>query len=200
MNETFFVSDSHFSHGNIIKYCERPFSSKEEMEEILVDNWNGLVSTKDDVYHLGDFAFLPNGDNGRIELKRILSRLNGRIHLLLGSHDKGLQNQRDLFHETFRRNSIVERKFGDKIIIMGHCPMLSFEKRSHGSIHFFGHVHSGPLKPFLCQNNSCDVGLDSWEFKPVHIDAAVERAQSSYSKLTTHDIYDNSDKENWNKK
>ena len=199
MNEILLVADSHFLHTNIIKYTERPFDTVEEMDETIVTNWNAEVGPKDDVYHLGDFALI-RGDKSRVILQQIISRLNGRIHIIFGSHDRDLVQNKDLFHETFRRNTIVERKLGGEIVIMGHCPMLSWEKRAHGSIHFFGHVHSSPSHPFLCQNNSCDCGVDSWNFTPVHIEAAIERAKSSFSKLTTHDIYDNSDKENWNQK
>lgn len=52
----FFTSDLHFGHEKIIKACRRPFSSVEEMNGKLVENWNATVGAQDEVYILGDFA------------------------------------------------------------------------------------------------------------------------------------------------
>ena len=76
------TSDTHFNHANIIKYCNRPFSSVEEMNETIIANWNKVVSERDIVYHLGDFAL---GDKSLIP--NILRRLNGCIKVIMGNHD-----------------------------------------------------------------------------------------------------------------
>ena len=52
----YFTSDHHFWHTNIIQYCNRPFVSIEEMNEVLIQNWNDLVLPEDEVYYLGDFS------------------------------------------------------------------------------------------------------------------------------------------------
>jgi len=51
---TFFSADQHFGHSNIIKYCNRPFASVEEMDRVMVERWNARISPKDNVYLLGD--------------------------------------------------------------------------------------------------------------------------------------------------
>jgi len=76
----FVISDLHFNHSNIIKYCNRPFVDADHMKEILIANWNSVVSNDDTVYVIGDFGF---GD-----VSNINGRLNGIIHLIKGNHDK----------------------------------------------------------------------------------------------------------------
>jgi calcineurin-like phosphoesterase family protein len=80
--KTFFVSDTHFNHANILKYCSRPWETVDEMNEGLIKNWNETVSPDDVVYHLGDFAM-----GNRTLIPEILSRLNGRLILVRGNHD-----------------------------------------------------------------------------------------------------------------
>lgn len=53
----YFTADTHFGHENIIKFCDRPFASVEEMDETLIANWNGRVRANDTVFILGDMFF-----------------------------------------------------------------------------------------------------------------------------------------------
>lgn len=53
----YLISDLHLDHKNIIKYCNRPFSSVEEMNGAIIDNWNEVVKESDFVYLVGDLAF-----------------------------------------------------------------------------------------------------------------------------------------------
>lgn len=79
------IADTHFGHTNIIDYCNRPFSSVEEMDEVIIDNWNSVVGEKDLVYHLGDFAF---GKGSRERIADYRAKLNGQIFLFRGNHDR----------------------------------------------------------------------------------------------------------------
>ena len=78
----FLISDSHFGHKNIIKYCNRPFDNVEDMNSILIKNWNSVVDNEDYVYHLGDF-----GLGTKDELIAIGNKLNGHKILVMGNHD-----------------------------------------------------------------------------------------------------------------
>jgi len=63
---TFFTSDTHFNHANIIKFCDRPFKDVELMNETLIANWNRVVGLDDTVFHLGDFCLGGAGDQGTV--------------------------------------------------------------------------------------------------------------------------------------
>lgn len=83
-----YISDLHFFHDNIIKHCNRP-CTQEEHEDWIVNLLNSSISPEDDVYHLGDFSF---GSRVKLpELKRVMSRLNGTWHFILGNHDNEKQ-------------------------------------------------------------------------------------------------------------
>ena len=93
----YLIADTHFYHKNIIKYCNRPFKSVEEMNQKLIDNWNRVVSDDDIIIHLGDFAL---GSEDKIQ--GLLSQLNGYKVLVRGNHDKSIRTMKRLgFNEVF---------------------------------------------------------------------------------------------------
>ena len=173
----FWTSDTHFSHKNIMKYCERPFDSIEEMNNTIIRNWNNVVSPGDIVFHLGDFAF------GTIaQWEDVRSQLNGDIHLILGNHDFHIYtNYLERLEKMFlsvTMQQVVE--VGKHKILMNHYPFLTFggiyrEKNPVWQLH--GHVH-------LKQNSKgadmtrlqyalplqYDVGVDLNNFTPVSFD------------------------------
>jgi len=53
----YFTSDLHLGHRNVLKLCNRPFSSIEEMDEIIIDNWNKKVHRDDTVYIMGNLPY-----------------------------------------------------------------------------------------------------------------------------------------------
>ena len=81
-SKVFFTSDTHFYHGNIIRFCNRPFKDVEMMNETIISNWNNTVGQDGIVFHLGDFCL-----GGSAEWSKILDRLNGKIYLIMGNHD-----------------------------------------------------------------------------------------------------------------
>ena len=56
-HQSYFYSDPHFSHKNVIKYDNRPFNSVEEMNNTIIENHNSVVGENDDSFCLGDFSF-----------------------------------------------------------------------------------------------------------------------------------------------
>lgn len=195
MSNFFFTSDQHFGHTNIIKYCNRPFSSVEEMDEKIIENWNKVVKPEDVVYTLGDFS-LPDRKNYStwesqiLFVKYTLKRLNGKIIIVFGSHDKHAYECKHSFYTYHNKNTIAEVKINELIIQCSHCALLTWEKRTHGALSAFGHVHSGPSKKFPCVLGSYDVGVDNNDFTPISLEDFVVKARSKEGKLP-FDIFDN---------
>lgn len=77
-----FISDTHFSHTNIIRYTGRPFQSVNEMDERLIENWNAHIAPQDTVFFLGDFG-LGTTDF----LTSLCARLHGNKICIRGNHD-----------------------------------------------------------------------------------------------------------------
>lgn len=83
---TWFTSDTHFGHARIIELCNRPFANVDFMREMIVNNWNAIVSPSDRVFHLGDVALGPIHDS-----LQVIKRLNGRKTLIIGNHDRNFR-------------------------------------------------------------------------------------------------------------
>lgn len=170
MSKTFVTSDTHFGHAKLIEYSKLPFSSVEEMDETLIKNWNELVGRSDHVWHLGDFAFKNH--------LSYLERLNGRIHLVLGNHDKFSVLVKDSFEEV--RDLFHGRLSGDKkspTFFLFHYPTVSWPKKAYGCIHLYGHVHGRYKRP---GERSLDVGVHSHNYKPLSITDAIALAELNY--------------------
>lgn len=158
----FFTADLHLNHQNILKYCNRPFSTIESMNEELIYRWNSVVDVEDDVYHIGDFCF---GD-----ARPFLKRLNGHIFLLSGSHDKNIKDL--VLKDRILTISPLNDEYGNsRTIVMCHYPMRSWPLSHYASWHLFGH-HHGKLEPY---GLSFDVGVDCWNYYPVSLEEVATK-------------------------
>lgn len=167
-DHTFFTSDTHFGHANIINLCKRPFNDASHMTEVLVSNWNSVVTDEDIVFHLGDFAL-----GGSEVWNSILSRLNGRIYLILGNHDR--KNIRAGYLGKFVNvTPQMQIEIEKQSIYLNHYPFLCYGGQYRGVWQLFGHVHSGPSNtgadiarlPYLLPTQY-DVGVDNNNYTPV---------------------------------
>ena len=163
----YFISDPHFGHSNVIRYSNRPFSSAEEMDKVLIDNWNSTVKQNDEIYVLGDFSFK--------DPKNYFNKLNGRKYLIKGNHDR-VKDHKDLGWEWIK--DYYELKYNNYLFVLMHYSMRTWNKSHYGSFHLFGHSHN-TLKGM---GRSCDVGVDAQNFKPVSIEEIKERL----SKIEIH--------------
>ena len=165
---TFFTSDTHFNHANIIKFCNRPFKDVEQMNESMIANWNRVVGMDDTVFHLGDFCL-----GGAAEWTKVLDRLNGKIYLILGNHD--LKNLRQGFIGRFEHVAMqMHITVGKQRIYLCHYPFLCFEGGYREVWQLFGHVHTRENNTGLDAERlqylyptQYDVGVDNNDFTPV---------------------------------
>ena len=181
-----FTSDHHFWHGNIVHLSsrklnnERQFDTLEEMHEVLIKKWNERVKPKDIVYHLGDFSFRICAGL----LKRILARLNGRIILILGNHDK---NEARRYIEAGFYDVVQYKmmKLGDYKLLLQHYPRFPWPnaKAGRADIILHGHTHvkeqyseAGMKTRWSVENKQDEthfedakihVGVDAHDFYPV---------------------------------
>lgn len=168
MSNLFFTSDTHFGHANIIKYSNRPFRNKDEMDEAIIENWNKVVSDKDVIYHLGDFSF----DNYEYT-RNILKRLKGHKHFIWGNHDRLFQKNKELLGYFESVQDYKEIKWNDKKLVLIHYPLLTWNKGHHGSFHLHGHCH-GTLNHLNKNTTRLDVGVDNFNYAPVSFEEITE--------------------------
>lgn len=171
----YFTSDPHFSHRNIIKFCNRPFQNTEEMDEKLIENWNNVVKNNDEIYCLGDFGWQFSPE----QLKNVLTRLNGKKHLILGNHDKcKLHIKSQLWDEVEYYKHI---NYDKKRLILCHYPMYEFDGSYHKSIHLFGHIHDQKSLDEIYDLHrskgfySYCVGCDFHNYTPVSFEEIMEK-------------------------
>lgn len=162
----FITSDLHFGHANVLKFCPdtRPWKNVEDMNQGLIDHWNGVVGEKDVVFHLGDMFF-----GNKTFVENILSSLKGTIVHLYGNHSKVLRNQFTNLN-TFDYLEISYNKFD---IVMNHYAQRVWNRSHYGSLHVFGHSH-GSLEGI---GRSMDVGWDA-QGKILTLDEVVDTLSS----------------------
>ena len=162
----YFTADTHFGHANIIKYCGRPFETKQEHDDALIANWNSVVSPGDTVYHLGDFGF---GDSNH--LRKIAGKLVGQINLIKGNHDTNISQIANRFGFVKDTHLIQTKVNGkDLRIFLSHYPHRTWIHRPRDCYHLYGHVH-GNMEPY---GLSFDCGVDVWNYAPISLPQVIE--------------------------
>lgn len=161
----FFTPDLHLGHENCIRLCNRPFSSIEEMDETLIENWNHKVTGKDTVYILGDLIY-----RSQKPPEEYLRRLRGKKHLILGNHDRGWIRscQMERFFESV--NNLLYVADGKRQYTLCHYPMMSWPHIMRCYM-VFGHIHGNTDADYwpLIQGNErmLNAGVDVNHFEPV---------------------------------
>lgn len=192
MSKVWYTGCTHYGHERMIELAGRPFSSVEEMDEVMIENHNKLVKPEDVVYILGDFAW-----HGLVD--KYLQRLNGSmINFILGNHDEDTVLAQLAYRQFIRFNvsNYCMRKIQGQQMVLFHYPIEDWDMRYKGSIHLHAHTHkkefrrpniptdsalSTAIKPLNfppeIKCNRFHVGVDATNFAPVSHDQIIEESR-----------------------
>jgi len=188
---TFFTSDLHIGHRNVIDFSNRPFRDCEHMHQVLINNYNAIVPDNEICYFLGDVGLCDNDI-----IKPVIDKLNGTKVLIIGNHDKKMNAMYGLGFDVVV--NMMRMTIAGEQVTMTHCPLLgvyrentegmrggvigdnwhgesnprrrSLTCENKGQFHCHGHIHSpnsGKSKRIL--GRQMDVGVDANNYRPVSI-------------------------------
>jgi calcineurin-like phosphoesterase family protein len=189
LDNTFTTSDNHFYHMNVIRYCQRPFTSIEEMNEIMITKWNETVMPNDIIYHLGDFSMAFRA------VEVFTKRLSGTKILICGNHDfchpahkksRNAENQ-EKWIQKYIDNGWAEVHMNGEFEIPGvanvnvnHMPYLEgngqdirhakHRPNDDGRWLLCGHVH----EKWAQRGKMINVGVDVRDFRPITFRTVVD--------------------------
>lgn len=178
----YFISDTHFNHKNIIKYCNRPFENIDEMNKVFIENWNNTVTDFDTIFHLGDVALTSES-----EMRELIPKLKGKKILVKGNHDK----KSNEFFRNVGFGIIPENplKLNKEKLILSHKPLKDTEIPD-GYVNVHGHTHNNPLHKINPETNEMEypeelysdklhfnVSVDVIDFKPISLEELLKRLE-----------------------
>lgn len=155
----YLTSDLHLDHANIIKYCNRPFKNVDEMNSVLINNWNNTISPEDTVYFLGDLAFAKNYRRAM----HFLRILNGNKIIIRGNHDNYIKGYHD---------SVL--KYQNRRFYLVHDPREIPSSWKGWSI--VGHTHE--KEGFINKDRrTINVSVEQTSYKPLTLDEIIEQIE-----------------------
>ncbi|MCF6368162.1 metallophosphoesterase family protein [Rhizobium halophilum] len=160
----YFTSDTHFGDRRVLQIDRRPFATTAEHDEALIERWNETVSPEDEVWHLGDVM----SARSTAEAEVLLSRLNGRKHLVVGNNDPVTVSAASGWESV---QHYAELKLGDHFLVLCHYAFRTWNQMGKRSINLHGHSH-GRLKSLPRQ---FDVGVDARSLRPVLLEELLGR-------------------------
>lgn len=160
-DDTWIVSDTHWGHNNIIRYCDRPLNH----DELMARLWNELVGDGDHVLHLGDVVWR------HVEMPV----LRGNIHLIRGNHDTSgvLRILRGLGWDVLSDPVVMHGP-----VAFSHSPLTSgdWETNVHGHIH----NHSS-WRGSLPGRDYVNVSVEVMHYRPVRLGEILTGAAGARS-------------------
>jgi calcineurin-like phosphoesterase family protein len=155
----FLTGNLQFGRPSAIKQFKRPFTSVEEMNETLIENWNSVVNTEDVVYVLGNFAWDPT------TAEETLQKLNGLIVIVPGETDGPIEEieARKIMPSNAKLIEGIFTAEADKITV-SYWPLQEWPNKSKGHYSFFG--YPSPKYKTDHKKKMVNVACDFWGYKP----------------------------------
>ena len=136
-HKTYFVSDLHFGHANVINFDKRPWTDLESMTRDLIANWNATVTNADTVYILGDLFWTHES------VHEVLPHLKGRKVLIRGNHDESITEQPEIAAQFEEIHDYLELDHAGLTLILSHYPIVPYLKcYKRNTLMLYGHVHN----------------------------------------------------------
>ena len=173
---TLFTSDLHLGHNNIVNLCKRPFADVEEMDEVLIENWNRKVKKNDVVYLAGDVVW------DKKKVAYYMEQLSGKKILVAGNHDSTWIKREECQKYFEDIVPYLEVHLNGHPITMCHYPMLEWRssreesKRKLGYL-IHGHIHNriaDEYRQLFLQFNALNAGVDINGYAPVTFDEMLK--------------------------
>jgi len=165
------TADYHFSHFNIIRYCERPFKTAEEMNKVIIRKHNERVKPEDTVFFLGDFIFKGGKEGGEDKYRQFEKKLNGKFIFIKGNHDRN-NSLRTIITKMYLH-------YGANDICMTHRPENT---DPNVPLNFCGHVHQRyKIKRLNEKSLIVNLSVEVWNYYPVTF-GEISSAISAFKK------------------
>lgn len=179
MTQTWFISDLHFGHGNILNFTNpdgtklRPWTDTGEMAVDIIAKWNERVSDGDTVYVVGDVVW--NGPS-----LHLIDACRGKKILVAGNHDT-FNAARYLKHFTDVRGvAVINSNW-----VVTHIPIHPSCLEHRWELNIHGHLHAKAIgEPNQTRSDLryFNVSVEAIDYAPVcapEIAAKIERIKKA---------------------
>lgn len=129
----------------------------------MIRRWNEVVTPKDQVYHLGDFALAA-----KPVIAELVATLNGYKFLIRGNHDRSVKAMKECGFSEVWKYHILEPPVVPIVVAMSHHPRAITVPG--GTISLCGHSH----EKMKMKEGVLNVGVDVWDFRPVSLQQVMK--------------------------
>jgi calcineurin-like phosphoesterase family protein len=176
--DTWLVSDTHFRHKNIIKYCNRPMNH----DKIMVTNWFLKIKLDDPVLHLGDVQVWYN-ELEMFTAETIVRSLSGKISLIKGNHDKF----KDKVWKDMGLTVVPEfiQEFDGQRVLFSHYPDVN--RLGQWDINIHGHIHNSGYGTEINTNRDYrNISMEVMNYEPVRLRDVLYGGRHESSRKVGH--------------